>query len=276
MISERGLPRSSQIRSAIALHVDVDARRDVQHLARDALERRLDDRRDRLGGVLDVQPVAARAAAAVHRQRPVLQRRGDEARDDLLGVLVGPVVVERADDHGGRPVGAPVAVDEAVAAGLRRGVRRARVERVLLVHGIALGGAVDLARGDEDEALDGVPPAGVEQHLGALDVGRHELAGAVQDRLLDVRLGRGVDDHVDARDDLLDVRGIADVALDERQALVAEQVGDVRRVAGVGERVHDHDLVIGRAQQMPAEVRADEAGAAGDEHACHSSTSSIT
>ena len=117
---------------------------------------------------------------------------------------------------------------------------------------------------------------GVEQDLRALDVRGHELARAVQDRLLDVRLGGGVDDHVDARHDLLDVRGVADVALDEREALVAEQVGDVGGVPGVGQRVHDHDLVIGRAQQVPAEVRADESGAAGDEHARHSSTSSIT
>ena len=118
--------------------------------------------------------------------------------------------------------------------------------------------------------------AGVEQHLGTLDVRRHELARAVEDRLLDVRLGRGVDDHIDALDDLLDVGGIADVALDEREALVPEQVGDVGRVAGIGERVHDHDLVIGGAQQMPAEVGTDEPGTAGDEHARHSSTSSIT
>ena len=97
-----------------------------------------------------------------------------------------------------------------------------------------------------------------------------------QDRLLDVRLGRGVDDLVDARHDLLDVRGVADVALDEREPLVAEQVREVGDVAGVGQRVHDHDLVIGRAQQVAAEVRADEAGAAGHEHARHSSTSSIT
>jgi hypothetical protein len=34
--------------------------------------------------------------------------------------------------------------------------------------------------------------------------------------------------------------------------------------------------VVGGAQQMPAEIRADEAGTAGDEHARHSSTSSIT
>ena len=48
----------------------------------------------------------------------------------------------------------------------------------------------------------GVSPDRVEQDLRALDVRRHELGGAVDDRLLDVRLGGRVHDHVDAADDL--------------------------------------------------------------------------
>ena len=47
---------------------DVDAGRDVQHLARDVLERRGDHGLDRLGVVVDVEPVAARMTVAVDRQ----------------------------------------------------------------------------------------------------------------------------------------------------------------------------------------------------------------
>ena len=53
---------------------------------------------------------------------------------------------------------------------------------------------------------------------------------ALLDRLLDVRLGGGVDDHVDLGDDLGDEVGVADVAVHERQALVRH---DLREVAGL-------------------------------------------
>ena len=64
------------------------------------------------------------------------------------------------------------------------------------------------------------------------------------DRLLDVRLGGGVDDHVDALDELAHERGVADVAVHEREPRVAHHVGEVLEVAGVGERVERHDLVM--------------------------------
>ena len=60
----------------------------------------------------------------------------------------------------------------------------------------------------------------VEQDLRALDVRRHELRRAGLDRLLDVRLGRRVDDHVHLRHDLADEVGVADVAVHERVPLV--------------------------------------------------------
>ena len=121
-----------------------------------------------------------------------------------------------------------------------------------------------------------MPPCGVKQHLGAFDVGRDELARAVLDRLLHVRLCGGVDDHIDRRDELIDVARVADVALDEAQPLMIEDVREVADAARVGQRVHDHDLVIGLGEQVAAEVRADEAGATGHEHTAHSSTSWIT
>ena len=67
----------------------------------------------------------------------------------------------------------------------------------------------------------GVRADRVEQDLRPLDVRRHELGRALLDRLLDVRLGRRVDDHVDLGDELGDELGVADVAVHEREPLVA-------------------------------------------------------
>ena len=83
----------------------------------------------------------------------------------------------------------------------------------------------------EDEALDRRLADRVEQDLRPLDVRRHELGRAVLDRLLDVRLGRRVDDHVDALDELAHERRVADVAVHEREPRVAHHVGEVLEVA---------------------------------------------
>ena len=91
----------------------------------------------------------------------------------------------------------------------------------------------------------GVQPDRVEQDLGAFHVRRHELGRALLDRLLDVGLGRGVDDDVDAVDELGHQIGVADIAVDERESLVAHHVGEVLEVAGVGQGVERHHLVPG-------------------------------
>ena len=95
-----------------------------------------------------------------------------------------------------------------------------------------------------------------------------------RDRLLDVRLGGRVDDHVDAVDELAHERGVADVAVHEREPRVAHHVREVLEVARVGERVERDDLVRRRLEQVADEVRRDEAGAAGDEHALRAHSSS--
>ena len=94
-----------------------------------------DDRLDRLGVVVHVEPVAARMPVAVDRQQLVLQRLRDEARDHLLRMLARPVVVEGPDDHDREAVRDVVRVRKPVGARLRRRVRAAGVERMLLVHG---------------------------------------------------------------------------------------------------------------------------------------------
>jgi hypothetical protein len=141
---------------------------------------------------------------------------------------------------------------------------------VLLVHRRVERRPVDLARRDQDEALDRRLADRVEQDLRALDVRRHELGGAFLDRLLDVRLGRRVNDHVHLGDERADQVGVADVPVHEREALVAHHVGEVLEVPRVGQRVDRHDLVRRVRQQVADEVRRDEPGTAGDQHALRS------
>ena len=97
------------------------------------------------------------------------------------------------------------------------------------------------------------------------DVRRHELGRALEDRLLDVRLGRGVDDHVHPGDDLAHEPCIADVAVDEREPRVAHHVREVLEVPRVRERVERHDLVVVCVEEMADEVGRDEPRAAGDQ-----------
>jgi hypothetical protein len=85
-----------------------------------------------------------------------------------------------------------------------------------------------------------------------------------------VRLRRRVDDHVHLGDERADQVGVPDVPVHEREALVAHHVGEVLEVPRVGQRVDRHDLVRRVRQQVADEVRRDEPGPAGDQHALRS------
>nr|BFF13325.1 hypothetical protein GCM10025699_46280 [Microbacterium flavescens] len=120
-----------------------------------------------------------------------------------------------------------------------------------------------------DEALQVVPERGVEQLLRAEHVGLDEDRG-VPDRAVDVRLGGEVDDGVDLGEEPVEQGAVADVALDEGVARGVGDGGEVRLVARVGQGVeHDHlgafEARVGVFEGASDEVRADEAGAAGDE-----------
>ena len=77
--------------------------------------------------------------------------------------------------------------------------------------------------------------------------------------------------------DLGDEVWIADVTVDEGEAFVPDEVGEVVHVPRVRESVEGDDLVGRGREQMAHEVRGDEPGAAGDENALwsHSSSDSI-
>ena len=86
---------------------------------------------------------------------------------------------------------------------------------------------------------------------------------------------REVDDGVDVMvgDELRDERGVANVAFHQCDI---GHVGDIGRVAGIGQRVQHDDAVIGRHLAPVAdEVRADETRASGNDQIGHAPTLSL-
>src|SRR5205814_9237884 len=104
-----------------------------------------------------------------------------------------------------------------------------------------------------------------EQRLRAEDVRAEEAAG-VDHREAVVRLGGEVDDDLDPllAEQALDKLAVADVPLNEAHV----QSVEVARVARVREEVERDDVVVRMPPEPPVdEVRADEAGGAGDKEA---------
>lgn len=221
---------------------------------------------DGRGVVLGVDPVADVLAAAVELGADAVDDVRDLPGDELLHVLVGAVVVGAVGDRGAQAVGAGPSAHEHVGGSLGRAVRGARMVRRLLGE---LGGvverqvAVDLVGGDVVVA-DAVLADGLQQAEGALHVGAQEGL-RVGDGVVVVALGGVVHDPVVARHDLIEQRGVADVAHDELHA-VRRQTGDVLGVAGVGQLVQDGDMYARVVvHHVVHEIAADEAAAARDD-----------
>ena len=112
----------------------------------------------------------------------------------------------------------------------------------------------------------------LQQEVRAEDVGLDEVAG-LHDGAVDVRLGGEVDDRLAALGRTRDGIGVADRAVHEAVALAVGDLGQVRGIAGVRERVEVDDLdVVVASEQAPHEMRADEPAAAGHEDASHGSS----
>ena len=216
--------------------------------------------------VLGVDPVAHVLTAAVELGADAVDDVGDLPGDELLHVLVGAVVVGAVGDRGAQAVGAGPGAHEHVGGRLGRAIGRGRpVRRLLgeLGRVVERQVAVDLVGGDVMVA-DAVLPHGLQQAEGALDVGAQERLG-VGNGVVVVGLGGVVHDCVVARHQLIEQRGVADVAHDELHA-VRGQPGDVLGVAGVGQLVQDGDVHLGVVvDHVVHEVAADEAAAARDD-----------
>ena len=218
--------------------------------------------------VVHVQPVAHVEAVAVERHRDVVDGVGHEQGDDLLRKLVGPVVVRRARHHDGHSVRREIGIGQPVPARLARGVGVAGHERVRLTGGALLDAPVDLVRRDLHEELEGGGAAGrLQQDEGAVHVRLDEAARIVEGPV-HVCLRREVDHVRAAGEDALDDQGIRDVALDEGEAAMSLEVGQVLAASGVGQLVEDDDLPVrARPRDVVHEVGSDEPRAAGDEDA---------
>ena len=218
--------------------------------------------------VLGVDPVADVAPVAVELEAGAVDQVRDLPGDELLHVLVGAVVVGAVGDGGRKAEGAGPGAHQQVRARLGGAVGRARaVGRLLGEAGRVVERqiAVDLVGGDVVVA-HAVPAAGLDQGVGALDVGLEER-GRVRDGVVVVGLGGVVDHGVRPGHEAVDERGVADVAHDELDAVGGEP-GDVVGVAGVGQLVEHGDVDAGvLAHDVVDEVGADEAAAAGDDDA---------
>ena len=170
--------------------------------------------------VLGVDPVADVAPVAVELGAHAVDEVRDLARDELLHVLVGAVVVGAVGDGGSQAEGAGPGAHQQVRARLGGAVRGARaVGRLLREAGgvVERQVAVDLVGGDVVVA-HAVPPAGLDEGVGALDVGPQERA-RVGDGVVVVGLGGVVDHGVGLGHEAVDERGVADVARDELDAV---------------------------------------------------------
>ncbi len=129
--------------------------------------------RVRMAVVLGVDPVADVAPVAVEPGADAVDEVRDLARDELLHVLAGAVVVGAVGDGGSQAEGAGPGAHQQVRARLGGAVRGARAGGRLLGEAgrvVQRQVAVDLVGGDVVVA-HAVPPAGLDQGVGALVVG---------------------------------------------------------------------------------------------------------
>ena len=125
------------------------------------------------------------------------------------------------------------------------------MQGVALHDRVVIGDAVDRGRRDEHEPLDAVPRRALEQQPGAVDCGRRDLP-----RLGERQRGRRMHDGPDTVERALDRDRVADVP-EPRVDAITLLVIEGRDVEGA----HGHAA----REQVPHQVDAEEAGAAGDQ-----------
>ena len=209
-------------------------------------------------------------AVAVDLERRAGERVADEARDHhpVLAALARADRVEQAHDHAVELPLLVVGEREELVHRLRVGVQPALLRRRPVDAPVLLGErpllavvAVDLGgRRDQDALAEAV--AVVEHDLGALDVRDHRVHRLLDDQAHADGGGEVVDD-VALVDELADDRPGEHRVDDEVEARVLAQVGDV--VDAAGREVVEREDLPALLEQRLAEVRADEAGAAGHE-----------
>src|SRR6185437_14862530 len=236
---------------------EIDRPRDVvrrRHQADEALDE-----------IVDIAEGAGLRAVAIDGDRLALERLNDEVRHDtaIIGVHARPVGIEDAR-HADPELVLPVIIEEqrlrAALALVIAGARPDRVDVAAVVLALRMddGIAIDLG-GRRLEDL-GAHALGKSQHVDrAADAGLGRL-----DRVELVVDGRGrASEIVDLVD--LDIEREADIVAHRLEIRVRQQMRDVGLAPG--EVIVDAEYVVAPGQQALAEMRAEEAGAAGDEDA---------
>ena len=176
-------------------------------------------------------------------------------------MLSRAVGVRAARDRCVHPVRADVGGDEKVAGGLGRRVRAGRMQRVGLPGAVApCQIAVHLVRRDLDEPCAGLAGP-LEHRLHTQDVRLHELPRA-EDRAVDVRLCSEVDRRLAAGAPACDRVGVGDVTDRELARRRRRDWPDCPAYVSLSRTTTS----LARRDQPAHEMRADEAGAAGDEN----------
>src|SRR6266496_1198608 len=122
--------------------------------------------------------------------------------------------------------------------------------------------AVDFVSRDLHESFRSGLARCFQQHPGATHIGV-DKGGSIQDRAIDMRLRREVDDPVYPVNKPRHKLSVADVASDETIARVLLNWPQIVWVAGVGQLVENGDLCLAvLAEDVANEGRADEAGSA--------------
>ncbi len=235
---------------------------------------------ERVGVILDIEPVANIGSVAVDRDRLARERVQDDDRNELFREMVGAVIVGAIGQDHREAVGLMPRPHEMVGRGLRGRVWRAgiigrrlgelalgaeRAEHFVrrnMVKPEPFGPALPFPIGTRGfEQVEGAKHIRLDEGRGAVD-GAVDMAfcGEVHDRIGSMRLQHPVE------------RGaVADVDLFERISGRVRHVRHVVEAGGIGQRVEVDHIVPARNGQ-PDHRGPDEPGAAGDEQ-LHADTS---
>ena len=109
-------------------------------------------------------------------------------------------------------------------------------------------------------------PRGLQQVVGAEDVGLDKIAGAIN-RAIDVTLCREVHHGIRAVlcENLFKGKWVAKVGLDKRMALVTDVAFQRRKISRVGQLVEIDDAMGRLIDELPNEVGTDKTSTASDE-----------
>ena len=224
--------------------------------------------------IADVQPVAHLKTIAVHRQRFACECIGNDQRNQLLRKLQRSVIVRAiARDHR-QAISVMPGTHQMIGRGFRCRVRTVRrvgrgFGKRRIIRTQAAEHFVSRYVQKAKSAALGVAQIGqigacrLQQAEGAIDIGTHEIAGAV-DRAIDMAFGGEMHDRTRPvlRQQRPHERAVADIAPHKDMTRIAGQRRKIGGVTRISQFVQiDHRLITAR-KPVQHEVRADEAGTA--------------